>query len=65
MPDAPGRGDSHTSQALAPDLLTSVQLGQDHTPAAQKHCSSAALQTHRTMQTTVSWDRAQAFIGTS
>ena len=60
MPDAPGRGLSHTSQASAPDTLSYVQLGQDHTPAAQKSCSSATLQTHRTMQTTVTWDRARA-----
>ena len=58
MPDAPGRGLSHISQASAPNSLSYVQLGQDHAPAAQKSCSSATLQTHRTMQTTVSWDVA-------
>ena len=36
MPDAPGWGLSHAAQVLAPDLFTSVQIEQGHSPAAQK-----------------------------
>jgi hypothetical protein len=43
MPDAPGRGLSHTSQASALNTLSYVQPEQAHTAAAQKQRAVAEL----------------------